>query len=46
MKKIMKQLVPWIVPFMLLISWQVLSSVGFISSRILPNPVDIVKAAM
>lgn len=46
MKKSINQFVPWIVPFILLISWQVLSSVGFISSRILPNPVDIVKAAI
>lgn len=46
MKKTIKQFVPWIVPILLLVSWQVLSTMGYISSRILPNPVDIVKAAI
>jgi sulfonate transport system permease protein len=46
MKKSIKQIVPWIVPILLIASWQVLSTLGFISSRILPNPVDIFKAAI
>lgn len=46
MKKGVKQFVPWLVPLLLLITWQVLSSIGFISSRILPNPLDIFKAAI
>ncbi|KKI90552.1 alkanesulfonate transporter permease subunit [Bacillus sp. SA1-12] len=46
MKKSINQFVPWIFPFLLLATWQVLSSAGVISSRILPNPVDIFKAAI
>ena len=45
MKKAIKQITPWLVPIGLLAAWQVCSSAGVISSRILPNPVDIVKAA-
>lgn len=45
-KKSLNRFMPWAVPFLLLVAWQVLSSLGFISSRILPNPVDIFKAAI
>lgn len=45
MKKVIKQITPWLVPIGLLAAWQVCSSAGVISSRILPNPVDIGKAA-
>lgn len=45
MKKVIKQIAPWLVPIGLLAAWQVCSSAGVISSRILPNPVDIGKAA-
>ncbi|TCN26058.1 aliphatic sulfonate ABC transporter permease SsuC [Mesobacillus foraminis] len=46
MKKRLIQLVPWIVPILLMAAWQVLSVLGYISSRILPNPVDIFKAGV
>ncbi|WP_110928722.1 aliphatic sulfonate ABC transporter permease SsuC [Bacillus massiliglaciei] len=46
MKKSLNPFVPWLVPVLLLVSWQILSSTGVISSRVLPNPMDIVKAAI
>ena len=45
MKKVINQLFPWLVPIGLLAAWQICSSAGLISSRILPNPIDIGKAA-
>lgn len=35
----------WIVPILLLLLWQVLSSLGVISPRVLPSPVSVVTAA-
>lgn len=43
---IKKRIVPWIVPVLLLAAWQLSSQFGFLSSRILPNPVNVVKAAV
>ena len=41
-----KRIVPWIVPIVLLGSWQLFSSIGLLSSRVLPNPIDIFTAAV
>ncbi|MGG3450442.1 aliphatic sulfonate ABC transporter permease SsuC [Domibacillus aminovorans] len=41
-----KRLLPWIVPIVLLGSWQLFSSIGWISNRVLPNPIDIFTAAV
>ncbi len=41
-----KQIVPWIVPILLLASWQLSSQLGLLSSRVLPNPVDVFKSAV
>ena len=46
MKAVAKQALPWVVPIGLLVTWQVLSSAGMISSRILPNPLDIGRAGL
>ncbi|KKK38160.1 alkanesulfonate transporter permease subunit [Mesobacillus campisalis] len=46
MKKRMNSFIPWMVPLLLLVSWQIFSSLGWISSRILPSPIDIFKAAI
>jgi sulfonate transport system permease protein len=43
---IKKQLIPWIVPVLLLTAWQLSSQFGILSSRVLPNPVDVVKSAI
>lgn len=41
-----KQIVPWVVPLLLLVSWQLSSQFGILSSRVLPNPVNVFKAAI
>lgn len=45
MKKSINQMIPWLVPIGLVVAWQICSSAGLISSRILPNPIDVGKAA-
>lgn len=39
------RLVPWLVPVGLIVSWQIASSLGWLSTRVLPAPVDVLKAA-
>ena len=40
-----KRLVPWIVPITLIVVWQIASSLGWLSTRVLPAPIDVIKAA-
>ncbi|MGJ7510048.1 aliphatic sulfonate ABC transporter permease SsuC [Variovorax sp. GT1P44] len=40
-----KRLVPWLVPVGLIVTWQIASSLGWLSTRVLPAPIDVVKAA-
>ncbi|MBB3176494.1 aliphatic sulfonate ABC transporter permease SsuC [Variovorax sp. Sphag1AA] len=40
-----KRLVPWLVPVGLIAAWQIASSLGWLSTRVLPAPIDVVKAA-
>lgn len=40
-----KRVLPWIVPVLLLTVWQVAAHVGWLSSRILPEPFAVAKAA-
>ncbi|MFT4191086.1 MAG: aliphatic sulfonate ABC transporter permease SsuC [Comamonas sp.] len=42
---LLRRLVPWIVPVGLIAGWQLASSLGWLSSRVLPAPVDVVAAA-
>ncbi|WP_456277976.1 aliphatic sulfonate ABC transporter permease SsuC [Bacillus sp. AK128] len=44
-KELVKQVLPWMIPFLLLLLWQLLSWNGVIPSRILPAPSDIFSAA-
>ncbi|PRY96839.1 sulfonate transport system permease protein [Jezberella montanilacus] len=39
-----KFLVPWLVPLLLVTVWQLSSSNGWLSARVLPAPLDVVKA--
>ncbi|NMD72590.1 aliphatic sulfonate ABC transporter permease SsuC [Bacillus sp. DNRA2] len=41
-----KQFLPWILPIVIISAWQLSSTLGILSARILPNPVDIVTAAI
>ncbi|MBX3415692.1 MAG: aliphatic sulfonate ABC transporter permease SsuC [Pirellulales bacterium] len=38
-------LTPWVVPLVLLLVWQAAASAGWLSTRILPAPLDVAKAA-
>lgn len=38
-------LAPWVVPVTLLLAWQIAAQVGWLSSRILPEPLAVAKAA-
>ena len=40
-----QRLLPWLVPVALIASWQIASSLGWMSTRVLPAPVDVVLAA-
>lgn len=41
----LSRILPWIVPVLLLTVWQVAAHVGWLSSRILPEPFAVAKAA-
>lgn len=40
-----RRLLPWLVPVTLLLAWQLASSWGWLSTRVLPAPAEVVKAA-
>ncbi len=42
---VLRRLVPWLVPVGLIVVWQIASSRGWLSTRVLPAPIDVVKAA-
>jgi sulfonate transport system permease protein len=45
-KKTLKALAPWAIPFLLLVIWQILSMLKYIPDRILPAPTDVIKAGI
>lgn len=45
-KGTVKQLLPWTIPLLILLIWQMLSLKGVIPSRILPAPTDVFTAAI
>ncbi len=40
-----QRLIPWIVPLLLVVAWQVASASGWMSTRVLPAPLDVLSAA-
>src|SRR5450830_1475676 len=40
-----QRLLPWLVPVALIVGWQIASAQGWISTRVLPAPLDVLKAA-
>ena len=40
-----QRLLPWLVPLALIVGWQIASSLGWLSSRVLPAPLDVLQAA-
>lgn len=45
LKSIWTRFLPWLVPFALIALWQVASSLGWLSTRILPSPASVAAAA-
>ena len=45
LKHVALRLLPWLLPVGLLVVWQVFSSQGWLSTRVLPAPLEVVKAA-
>jgi sulfonate transport system permease protein len=43
---IYKRILPWVIPIILIGSWQLFSSLGILSTKVLPNPLDIFTAAV
>ncbi|MEG3990629.1 aliphatic sulfonate ABC transporter permease SsuC [Microcoleus sp. S28C3] len=41
-----QQVIPWIVPIVLIVSWQLLVQVGWLSTRILPAPTGVLSAGI
>ncbi|WP_013321227.1 aliphatic sulfonate ABC transporter permease SsuC [Gloeothece verrucosa] len=40
------KILPWIIPLTLIIIWQILSQIGWISTRVLPAPTAVIQAAI
>ncbi len=40
----LKRLLPWVVPFLIVLVWQIAAQTGWLSSRVLPAPLDVAKA--
>jgi sulfonate transport system permease protein len=44
--KIPQHLLPWILPVIVLVLWQLFGSIGWISDRVLPTPLAVLKAGI
>ncbi len=45
LRGVLQRLLPWLVPVALLVIWQISASRGWLSSRVLPAPLDVATAA-
>ena len=43
---VLRRLLPWLLPLALLALWQVGAATGWIASRVLPAPLDVLRAAV
>lgn len=43
---LLQRLLPWIVPVALLVAWQLASSFGWLSTRVLPAPSEVLRAGL
>ncbi|MFZ3127688.1 MAG: aliphatic sulfonate ABC transporter permease SsuC [Rhodoferax sp.] len=41
----LQRLIPWLLPLALLVAWHIASSMGWLSTRVLPAPLDVLTAA-
>lgn len=44
LKAVWQRLLPWLVPLVLIVLWQIASGIGWLSTRVLPAPLDVVTA--
>ena len=44
-RNVARTLAPWVVPALLIVAWQAASQYGWLSTRVLPAPLAVVKAA-
>jgi sulfonate transport system permease protein len=44
-RRVVPLVLPWLVPLLLLVSWQVAAQTGWLSARVLPAPLDVADAA-
>ena len=44
--KLVKQLIPWLLPILLVVSWQLLVQFGWLSTRVLPAPTGVIQAGI
>jgi sulfonate transport system permease protein len=44
LKMVWQRLLPWLVPLALMVLWQIASSLGWLSTRVLPAPLDVLRA--
>ncbi len=44
LRAVWQRLLPWLVPVTLIALWQILSSLGWLSTRVLPAPLEVVTA--
>jgi len=45
-KRLLSAILPWILPIVILILWQISGHAGWLSSRILPEPIAVARAAV
>ena len=43
---VFNQFAPWLLPFLLFVSWQFFSSTGWISGNILPSPLEVIQVGI
>src|SRR4051812_13449844 len=43
-REVGRRLLPWLVPLALLVTWQAASSFGWLSTRVLPAPIEVGRA--
>ncbi len=44
LRRLRQRLTPWLVPIQILISWEIASTSGWLSTRVLPEPLAVAKA--
>ncbi len=44
LRRLRQRLTPWLVPILILISWEIASTSGWLSTRVLPEPLAVAKA--